>query len=518
MDDNSAPYEEVGQNQLIELAKHLLLFDKNVPVVLGEEGAGKTVLCYRLVQALKRHFTPGLVQIHPGVQGAHLSERILEAFQLKVAPEALPTDAEDIISFLAANHASPILLIVDDAHYLSGVQVDFLQRCLELAQEADLPMRMILLGEDQLAETVAVHFDDNQYRVMHIEPLTVESVKGWLAYLRQQEGRGSTPVLNDRRLKNLVRQSGGNFAQLEKLIELKNNGAMPIQLSSLLQLNEVRPIFLISLISIIGLALLLLFVDQSQRILMLPDTDRRADKEWGQEPEPIHADPFQRDLADTDLAVSEIEHAQPGSGGVSPQQPAPRDLKARSITALAPLDKAVDAEGTALSDPLASLTKNQRPGPNIPVLSRSSSEQESSESMNKSLEVVSTELPVEVVTKPQLRLKSQLTSASGFLVNGPEVFQQRRPNYFALQVFAADTPESVYRFLARFKLPENTSYYYFLRGEQLWYAVVIGDHESFQLAASEAKKLSKELQKLGPFPRKNGDIQQKIAAADDFIN
>ncbi|HBC58715.1 MAG TPA: hypothetical protein DCZ03_16270, partial [Gammaproteobacteria bacterium] len=171
MDDNSAPYEEVGVVQLIELAKHLLLFDKNVPVVLGEEGAGKTVLCYRLVQALKRHFTPGLVQIHPGVQGAHLSERILEAFQLKVAPEALPTDAEDIISFLAANHASPILLIVDDAHYLSGVQVDFLQRCLELAQEADLPMRMILLGEDQLAETVAVHFDDNQYRVMHIEPL-----------------------------------------------------------------------------------------------------------------------------------------------------------------------------------------------------------------------------------------------------------------------------------------------------------------------------------------------------------
>lgn len=512
MDDNSVPYEEVGQNQLIELAKHILLFDKNVPIILGEEGAGKSVLCYRLSQALKRHFTAGLIEIHPGVQGAHLSERILDAFQLKVVEEALPTEAEDMISFLAANHASPILLVVDDAHYLSGVQVQFLQQCLEMAQQVDLPMRMILLGEEQLAETVAIHFDDDQYRVMHIEPLTVESVKGWMAYRRQSGEKGSTPILSERRLKNLVRQSGGNFGQLERLIELKNRGAMPIQLSSLLQLNEVRPIFLISLISVVGLALLLIFVEQSQKVLMQSRADRQADKEWGQEPQPIHADAFQRDLQDTESVAVGSEPLEQAPNVMS-QEDGFAELQLPTIATLTPLDNIQEETIVVDLQPLGPLTTERHAGPTIPILLRSDPKKEADESTNTSAAEILPAAP-----KPKLELKSPLTSASGFAVNGPEVFQQRRANNFALQVFAADTAESVYRFLRRFRLPKNTSYYYFLKGEKLWYAVVIGDYESFQLAADDAKKLSKELQKLGPFPRKNSEIQQKVAAARNFIN
>lgn len=171
------------------------LSERNVALLVGESGVGKSALCDKLHQYLLRKNDSVLLLGEPPDSPEILRSILARALDLPDSASLAVLLSDILLSRSDESDFEPLTVILDDAHLLSDVTLLELAN-LSVARVRDKPaLRILLCGESELARRLAKHPDLSQpWQTVNagasgqfqLEPMRPEELRDFLQdYLRQ---------------------------------------------------------------------------------------------------------------------------------------------------------------------------------------------------------------------------------------------------------------------------------------------------------------------------------------------
>jgi DamX protein len=210
--DLSFLYEYESLEQSFTLLNNLVQSSEIIILVIGEEGAGKTMLLTRYLMSSRAGWKRSRIRIHP------------------VAEKIQPDLFKEMDSYPAyvSNDSSDPIIIIDDAHTLDKQQVQFLLQNARSSGDAKNVKRFVLFGDSGLNETLSdlaesMH-NDIAISKIFLPPLTREEAAGYLNYRLAVAGYVGRSVFPASAVKQIHRSSEGLPGRLNALADewLKN--------------------------------------------------------------------------------------------------------------------------------------------------------------------------------------------------------------------------------------------------------------------------------------------------------
>lgn len=174
------------------------LSERNVALLLGESGVGKSSLCDKLRQYLLRQNDSVLFLSEPPSSPEILRSILARELDLPDTASLAVLLSDALLSRSDDAAFKPLTLILDDAHLLSDVTLMELAQ-LSVARVNEEPaLRLLLSGEPTLAERLARHPDLSElWQVINegapalyqLEPMRSEELKDFLQEYLRQSGR-----------------------------------------------------------------------------------------------------------------------------------------------------------------------------------------------------------------------------------------------------------------------------------------------------------------------------------------
>jgi len=185
--------------------------------VIGESGAGKTILIEELEDRIRRDNQP-IVLIKPYVLGmadndqkgkvlraTHIAEAIMSkvapAEKLKSSPEARFEQLHEALnnSYVAGRRH---VVLIDEAHALSTPTITHLKRFFELKLGFAKLLAIILVGQPELREKLSEHNPAVREVVQRCEmvelmPLNGEQLREYLAFKFRRNGKELADIVED---------------------------------------------------------------------------------------------------------------------------------------------------------------------------------------------------------------------------------------------------------------------------------------------------------------------------------
>lgn len=174
------------------------LSERNVALLVGESGVGKSALCDKLGQYLLRQNDPVLLLDEPPDSPEILRSILARALDLpdSVSLAVLLSDA--LLSRSDDFDFKSLTVILDDAHLLSDVTLLELAN-LSIAKVRGKPaLRLLLCGESEIARRLAKHPDLSRlWQVINagpsgqfqLEPMRPEALREFLQHFLRQSGQ-----------------------------------------------------------------------------------------------------------------------------------------------------------------------------------------------------------------------------------------------------------------------------------------------------------------------------------------
>ncbi|WP_119395806.1 ExeA family protein [Salinibius halmophilus] len=210
-------------------------------LVTGEVGTGKTLLCTRLVEQLKRNEKWRVVWLtNPLLTKAGLLEAICKAL-------ALPTrglDSSQLLDYLSAElvkiaeSGQYLVLIIDEAQALATDTLEALRLLTNLESQTRKLAHVLLFAQPEIEQQLTQH----QYRqirqriVWHhrLAKLTERETKYYLNKRMQRAGYLGDPIFHRQAIKMLWRQSRGiprllNLLADKSLLSMQAQGARALR-------------------------------------------------------------------------------------------------------------------------------------------------------------------------------------------------------------------------------------------------------------------------------------------------
>jgi type II secretory pathway predicted ATPase ExeA len=197
------------------------LEEREVAVLTGEVGAGKTTLSRALVDAFAERCRFSFV-VHPGLPPAQLLGAIAEGFGLPPArrkADAFAALAEHVARIDADGRFA--VVVVDEAQLLAGrAAFDELRLLTNLAADDRALVGVVLLGQPELRERIRERggeaFAQRVGVAYHVGALDVEETGRYLAHRLAVAGR-SAPLFEGAAVAALHRHSAGLPRRLNQL-------------------------------------------------------------------------------------------------------------------------------------------------------------------------------------------------------------------------------------------------------------------------------------------------------------
>jgi type II secretory pathway predicted ATPase ExeA len=189
------------------------LEEREVAVLTGEVGAGKTTLSRALVDAFSDRCRFSFV-VHPALPPAQLLGAIAEGFglpPLRRKVEAFGALAEHVARLDAEGRFA--VVVVDEAQLLAGrAAFDELRLLTNLAADDRALLGLVLVGQPELRERIRARggepFAQRIGVACHVGALDVEETGRYLAHRLAVAGREG-PLFEDAAVVALHRRSGG---------------------------------------------------------------------------------------------------------------------------------------------------------------------------------------------------------------------------------------------------------------------------------------------------------------------
>ena len=208
-------YRGASRKQLLEQVIHFSRFSDQVVILTGSTGSGTSTLLAALSEQLQEVMACCTIN----AESFMAPEQILLSLSSQLQFSAANSIAEFLadLRYIAAGdeQPEPILLVIDQAHYMALESYEMLRHLFEAAEGL---VHVLLVGEYQIEKlSTLAGYDNRQVKLLELEPLTITEVGEYLLGLLCSVGyAGDQPLSNDQ-LAVLHEQSGGNIAEINQL-------------------------------------------------------------------------------------------------------------------------------------------------------------------------------------------------------------------------------------------------------------------------------------------------------------
>ncbi len=515
-------FSDPAREQRINLLLHLIHY-ADLLLLSSPEGAGKTTLLTNFVERMGDGWQIHRLQGAALAQETSLSNRLADIFGS--AGDGHVDRVEHLINHIPRLRrlSKPIILIIDDAEKLTVAAMVLLDKMLVAGDNYGKPVHIILSGRAGLDDTIATpELAGLLGRVAHrldILPFSEPNATQFIKAYVDRVAADKKELFNAGLIKRIYRRAEGCPGQIigeidDTLKEMGASGARSKTSSSLPKIDvfdkEKKSIKALSSRPLIfgaialGLALAVIGVLRlggndaaSPEIIEVPVVKV--------EPQAIKQPVAEPAAAPTPESVAEVSE---------PETPFFDSL----LTPSAPL-----AEGLAQSkEPSTTPTNELELSPVIeapvtenvvsepaPVLVEA--EQEPAPTPVSETEVVAKPTVAIEVIEPTAELESVVPVTSNAGVRRDDWLLEQDPNYFTLQLMAANNEPGVIKFIEDNGLTDDAAYFFSERDGNPWYAVTYGSYPS--RSEANAVTLPSSLGGVKPWVRTFGGIHNAIRAA-----
>jgi septal ring-binding cell division protein DamX/type II secretory pathway predicted ATPase ExeA len=246
-------YTGAMRRQLLDQLIHFSRFSDQTVVLVGASGSGTSTLLDQASALIEDVMDSCFINGEELVSPEQLLSSLNEQLNLQLPTPIKPSE------FIAALQATSIvdgepewlLIEVDQAHYLSLESFELLR---DLAALNHI-VRLLIVGEYQVEPLLRLAaFDQEQIKLLELDPLTVSETGDYLLGLLQSVGYAGELPFNSDQLCVLHQQSGGNVTEINQLtpaLLTAKSSQSPSQFKMGIPLGHLAAI------TIIGIALLL---------------------------------------------------------------------------------------------------------------------------------------------------------------------------------------------------------------------------------------------------------------------
>ena len=483
-------YSTPARNHLLDQLVHFSRYSDHVVVLVGAEGVGTSTVLDEAIRALRDAMDCCYMDAEVSMSPEQVLESLCEQLHLHLD---MPVTADDFFSTLkkaihADDAAEPILLAIDQAHFLSLEGYELLQTICDAA--GDL-FSLLLVGEYQVEQLVAsAKFDKDNIKLIELEPLSRVEVGEYIQGLLQSVGYAGEQPLDVDQLSVLYDQSRGSFAEIKQLapalLRAKVPGSKPV-------FNVGIPLTHIAAIGIIVVSLLFVWAYQGE--------SEQGEKTVSVEKVLEFKQPIERSVVvakDSAPALPNVKNGEIKREERSfledvKQQSKEAEVLVKNIpeNVTAPPKDAKLVEKTIQIDTPA-VNELEKP-----VVEERDRAPKASKIAEKSVSL-----------KPYVSPKEKILASS----------RERRlleldDSKYVLQLMGAVDEQRVQQFVKRYAGRLPITYYETVRKDRPWYVAIAGPYNDRASALSKAKELPSELQKLGPWA-KNAESVKKAILAD----
>jgi DamX protein len=457
-------FEGADRKVRLDQLRHLTQWSRDVMLVTGPQGVGKTMLYRQLSKTLEPRVRAAringlMINSAPDVLAA-----IVQGFGAPAPQDNNPQNiASNILTYVIGQDRQGrfCLVMVDDAHRLS---FQALEELLKLARSC--PVRLLLFGEPSIVAMVAKSADrlEVEWHESRLSGFATDDIQAYLTWrFEQAQYRDKLPFSSDQ-LGRLGRVSGGLPGEINRIA-----GELVARLES----GEAREgrrfpvahrLLVVLLIALVGLA-----------YLVFSDTDARREQ-----------------ARDAVAEVTEIPLP-----GVEP--PPEVVVEPAEVLEVASIDDAPAAQAPEADAPGAVAEEVAKALQDVdPVEAPAAQESEMGEPETEARPVA---VAAEVV-------ESAPAAPAPGGVRDAAWLRAQPGDYYTMQLVSVSSEERVHAFVERQRKPSDFAWYTLRRGDKTLYVITYGLFATVEQARAAAADLPKEVGNLEPWIRQLKFVQE----------
>jgi len=494
-----------GRKPVLAQLHHMAHFSEQLQVVVGPEGAGKTLLRQAMVASCNRDKVQCVVSSgREYADAAGLERLICQAMSCSDMPSLLER-AEQL-------HATgmQLYLVIDDAHHLEQEAVQMLA---ELSQSGRAAPRVFLFAEETIVaalEAVELPGDSAWLHLVELQPLTLEETRGYLSQRLEAAGQG-IELLDDGQVARIHEQSAGWPADINRVARqvMMEEVQQPIRAER--PRGVVLPVRSLVALVLVGAGVAIAWMmggdepEPTRTVLTLPDQVATVDvTDSARAPvlqmpgdsssalERIVEEPDGEPLAAAQVtrapaASAEGELPAPVALPEPPQRDAPELVEAPSPVPAARAERAPD-------------TSTERAEPAEP--SAPATEQETAR--------VAADAPPPAPVTPPAAAATGADRAGAGQYHQAGWYRQRPTTEYALQLLGTRSRQAALEFVSRQVGVADLGLFETEHEGKPWFVVTQGAYSTRTQAMQGIAALPAALQKQNPWPRSMASIQQSL--------
>jgi DamX protein len=506
-------YPELDQR--LDLLLHLTENSDRIPLVLGEEGAGKTSLCQRIITLALPGWQVCRVTADPMLQPDQFFSQVGRGFSLHEDSQTV----EGLINFFHTLRVEgkKAVVLVDDAHLLPVATIIGVLRLFERCCDPGALVKFVLFAEPEVEN----HLKTPQIQAMNLQmlhlialpQLNAVQTAQFVHFLLQAEGiDGAALNMSDLKPDRLNRRAGGLPGRIEEQVRaVLSEGTATKEVGAGLPaaglLADLPGPALVG-VALVALVVVLTLVFQNEiNAIFLGD-------EQGQE--------SARPAVPVEGGV--VELALPPESSIQAEIGLPvgeRD----SIEVADPVDFAdragkaetVTESESVLDSKADSVPAEESPGEEIVV----APEAEGLPDVESDTGIAKVESPSAVtgavVDSPapavETSVESPIASAPVRAADGLEVWVEKQPaDAYTLQLIGVGNETAAKAYIARNNLGDKALIFSTTLNDAPWFAVIYGSYANRDAAAAARSKLPSGVKKEEAWPRSVASIRNALSA------
>jgi hypothetical protein len=212
--DNDIPFMVTRQVKEMAAACHALIESREMGVVFGEPGVGKTITALHIIAEWRKRGKPKALytEVDVGASPAGVATKLL-----RVMADIRPANASDALRIIEnlSMEQELVLILLDEAERLSRQSIEMVRAIYDRTR-----VPIMLIGMLDILRELRSHkkFYSRIGIAYHYEPLSHDQLAELLGRLHPQL-RGIDPIEEGRLLEYIYRATRGEFRRINRLVK-----------------------------------------------------------------------------------------------------------------------------------------------------------------------------------------------------------------------------------------------------------------------------------------------------------
>lgn len=479
-----------AHEELLHQVRNLVESTRDIAVLIGRQGVGKTTLVYRLQSSIPAHWRICRVDCNPMMHPDQLLIRLGRCVNAHPVNDGTAEAVEQALARLRQQGQLPVF-VLDDAEQLPISSLITLMRLHEQRVESSPICALILLAQAAFDRTLTTHqlhaMGTNRLVRLEMPLLSNEQIGDYIRHFLRVEGVESDLELDAKQLAGIHRDSGGLPGKVNDMViralrkpDLRTHSPLAERIK--LKIRDIPPMTATATAVVAALLILsTLFQAQINNLF--------------QQSEPEQQQPLE--------PTTTVESTYPGEPTMDAKA-VHKTPRPQSLTL--PPQSGISQSAELEMDPPAQSGEHRESAALSTAVAQKPAQSETSRHPPAAIRITE---PVETTQNGTTPEVSATTETEPRPKRAAWLLKQD-PDAYSLQILAAGSEAAVQRFLRQHGLDRDVYYFESRRKGLPWFAVLHGIYKDRGTAVSALNQLPESLRKAGAWPRTLSSIQKEI--------